>query len=253
MPESPATNPVTGAVTGRAALREALLGKPGRAQVVVAVLLFVLGWGAATQVRQNSGDAEFAGLRQSDLIRAFDGLGASTQRAENEIDRLEQTRDDLRDDTLSRQAALDLARADQAAFAILAGTVPVHGPGIRITIEDPEGKVTAAIVLDMIQELRATGAEAMEINDRIRIVAQTSFVDTEDGLVVDGELVEAPYTLDAIGEPGALTGILDFPQGPVERVDAAGGSLDSDELDEVLVESVTSTDQPEFARPDDDR
>lgn len=247
MPENPTP------VTGRAALREALLGKPGRAQVVVALLLFVLGWGAATQFRQNSGDAEFAGLRQSDLIRAFDGLGSSTQRAQNEIDRLEETRDDLRNDASSRQAALDLARADQAAFAILAGTVAVHGSGIRITIDDPEGRVTAAVVLDMVQELRATGAEAMEVNDRVRIVAQTSFVDTEDGLVIGGELVDAPFTFDVIGEPGALAGILDFPQGPVERVTDAGGTLGSEELDDVVVESVVVEEQPEFARPDEDR
>ncbi|WP_353934810.1 DUF881 domain-containing protein, partial [Acinetobacter baumannii] len=33
---------------------------------------------------------------------------------------------------------------------ILAGTIPVHGPGIKITIDDPEDKVTSDMVLDAV-------------------------------------------------------------------------------------------------------
>ena len=46
----------------------------------------------------------------------------ATERAENEIDRLTETRDDLQSSTASRQAALDLAREESATLSILAGT-----------------------------------------------------------------------------------------------------------------------------------
>lgn len=243
IPKTPEPTPPS----GRDALLAAFTSRPGRAQVVVGLLLFVVGFGAATQVRANEQDDRFTGLRQAELVRAFDGLAASTERAENEIDRLNRTREELLDDTSSREAALEAARQQEAVLDILAGVVPTTGPGIRIVIEDPEGQVSANVLLDLIQELRASGAEAMEFNDRIRVVAQSSIEQTAAGIEINGELLEAPYILDAVGEPGALEGTLDFKDGPIERVEEVGGSLDSEQLDEVLVESVVPPAEPDFA------
>ncbi len=58
-------------------------------------------------------------------------------------------------------------------------------------------------MLDLVQELRSAGAEALEVNDRCASCAQSSFEATEAGLVVDGELLGPPYVLEAIGEPSA--------------------------------------------------
>lgn len=248
MPEPEETSTqATEPPAGRDALLSALRSKPSRAQLVVGLLLFVVGFAAATQVRSNEQDDQFAGLRQADLIRAFDGLAASTERAENEIDRLTRTREELQNSTTSRQAALQAAREQEAVLRILAGTVQTTGPGIRVTITDPEGQVSAATLLDLVQELRATGAEAMEVNDRIRLVAQTAIEQTDAGIMLDGELVDAPYVLDVIGEPEALEGSLDFPGGPVERVEEAGGTLFAEQLDEILIESVVEVEEPDFA------
>ena len=63
------------------------------AQVLVGLLL--PGFAAVTQVRSNEQDDTYAGLRQSDLVQLLNGLAGSQERAENEIDRLTETRDDL--------------------------------------------------------------------------------------------------------------------------------------------------------------
>ena len=60
-------------------------------------------------------------------------------------------------------------------LSILAGTVPVPGPGVTIAIEEGSGEVRVGPFLDMVQALRTAGAEAMQINDEVRVVAQTSF------------------------------------------------------------------------------
>lgn len=234
-------------------LRQALFSRPSRAQAVVGVLLACVGFAAVTQVRSNQTDDGFSGLRQSDLISAFDGLAASTERAESEIDRLIERRDELRDSTTNRRAALEEAREREAVLRILAGTVPTTGPGIRITITDQAGAVSASIILDLVQELRSSGAEAMEVNDRVRVVAQTAVEDSAAGVTVGGQVVEPPYVIDVIGEPGALEGALPFPDGPMERVEEAGGSLTAERLDEVLIESVVELENPDFASPADDQ
>ncbi|HSX68588.1 DUF881 domain-containing protein [Nocardioides sp.] len=238
--------------TARDRLRASLLSRPGRGQWIVAGLLFTLGFAGATQVARQSDD-DLAGLRQTDLVRAFDGLATSTERAEKEIDQLRKDRDKLRTSTTSRETAVKLARQEATALGILSGSISARGSGVRITITDPDGKVTAALLLDMVQELRATGAEAMEFNDRVRVVAQTSFEDSSHGIHVGGETVEAPYVIDVIGEPGALEGALDFPSGPVERVEEAGGQLTASKDDEVVVDAVVTDRAPEFAEPDADR
>ncbi len=60
MPESPPESPPT----GRQRLRDALL-RPGRPQVVVAVLLAIVGFAAMTQVRANQQDDTYAGSTAS--------------------------------------------------------------------------------------------------------------------------------------------------------------------------------------------
>lgn len=254
MPESRPDAPDAPArpATARDRLRASFFSRPGRGQWIVAGLLFTLGFAGATQVARQSDD-DLTGLRQTDLVRAFDGLAASTERAEKEIDQLREDRDKLRTSTTSRETAVKLARQEATALGILSGRIAAQGSGVRITITDPDGKVTAALLLDMVQELRATGAEAMEFNDRVRVVAQTSFEDSASGIRVGGELVEAPYVVDVIGEPGALKGAVEFASGPDERVDEAGGELTTTRDEEIVVDAVVPARAPEFAEPDADR
>ncbi|WP_067432968.1 DUF881 domain-containing protein [Nocardioides jensenii] len=238
---------------GRDRIRKAFLGRPSRGQALVAVLLAAVGFAAMTQVQNNERDDDYTGLRQADLIRVFDGLSASQQRAENEIDRLSDLRDDLQDESSSREAALDQARKDTDVYGILAGTLPATGPGVRITITDDDGRVAANTLLDAMQELRAAGAEVMEFNDRVRVIAQTSIEETAVGIEIDGQLLEAPYVIDVIGEPRTLAGSLDFPDGPTEQVEEEGGTVTFEELDTVDVESIVDSSEGDFAQPRDEQ
>ena len=235
--------------TGRERLMAALTARPSRGQAVVGVLLAIVGFAAMTQVQSNERDDTYSSLRQSDLIRVLDGLAGTSQRAEDEIDRLRQTRDDLRTSTSSRQAALDQARQEASTLSILAGTVPTVGPGVRITITDDRGEIQDDTLLDVIQELRAAGAEAMEFNDKVRVIAQTSVEDTGAGIAVDGEVLEAPYVIDVIGEPTTLAGSLDFATGPVDRVRDEGGTINFEEPEEVRIDSVVKGSPPRYAEP----
>jgi len=250
-PSMPDTKPRTPTEpgAGRQRLRTALL-KPSRAQVVVAVLLAVVGFAAVTQVRATEVDNTYAGLREQDLIDVLNGLAGTTQRAEAEIARLESTRRDLQSSTDSRQAALAQAQDRADTLAILAGLVPVTGPGIRITITEDSAPVDVDTMLDTIQELRAAGAEAMQINGKVRIVAQSSVEEAAGGIYVDGTLLSAPYVIDVIGEPHTLTGGMTFLQGPQAQFEEDGQSVQIDELQSLDIESVRDPRQPDYAQPD---
>ncbi|GAB2856010.1 DUF881 domain-containing protein [Nocardioides pacificus] len=235
--------------SGRSRLSSALM-RPSRAQAVVGALLAVVGFAAVTQVRATEDDDTYAAYREQDLIDVLSGLSGTSERAESEIARLEDARDDLQSTTSSRRAALEQAQERGDNLAILAGQIAVTGPGIRITIEEEDGTVSVASMLDTVQELRTAGAEAMEFNDRVRIVAQSAFEDGTGGIRVDGELLTSPFVIEVIGEPNTLAEALDFSQGPREQLEEDGASVEVEELEELVIESVRQPGQPEYSQAD---
>ena len=234
--------------TGRDRLRGALL-RPSRGQVVVAVLLALLGYAAVTQVRFNNVDNSYAGLREQDLIDVLNGLAGATQRAESEVTRLQRTRDDLQGDTGARQAALAQAQQQADTLAMMAGLVPVTGPGITITVTETDGNVDVDTMVDLLQELRTAGAEGIEINGEVRIVAQSAFEDAVGGIDVDGHHLHSPYVISVIGEPSTLHGAVDFPKGPRDQFEDGGATVKVDELASLDITSVVKAPRPGYAQP----
>ncbi len=229
-------------------LRRSLL-RPSRGQAVVATLVGVLAFAAVTQVRLANQDDTYANLREGELIQALNGLQAASRQAERDISELESTRDQLRSSTQARAAALEQAQQQLETLAVLAGTVPATGPGIEVTVRDPEGALTLNNLLDGIEELRNAGVEALEINDRVRVIAQTSFEDSADGIRADGVLLESPYVIDAIGNPETLAGALVIPDGFTSDVEEDGGTVNTEQRDRIEVTVTRTPSEPRYAEP----
>lgn len=238
--------PAEGAPSQR--LTRALL-HPGRGQVVVAVLLAVLGAAAVTQVRIAGRDDDYAGLRQADLIQALNGLQAASRRTEQDIAELQATRDSLRDNNDKTATALEQARQELTSLGVLAGTLAAHGPGVRITVTVPDSHLSLNLLLDGIEELRDAGAEAMEINDSVRVVAQTSFEEATGGIDVDGRVLTSPYTIDVIGDPATLTPALKFPGGFVDDISLDEGKVAIKQSSDIQVTALRTVTEPKYAEP----
>lgn len=259
MNDQPSTNPTdpvepsgsgTPAVRdGRARLVAALRQAPSRGQVVAGVLLAVLGFGAVVQVQATDRDDRYVGARQSELVQLINNLSLATRRAETQVQDLERTRDSLLDDTQARRTALERARQQADTLGILAGTLPAVGPGVMVTVDDPNRSVGTDQLLNGLQELRDAGAEAIAINDAVRVVAQTSLRNGDAGVVVDGRLLRPPYVVSAIGSPGTLAAALDFQDGFIDQVEKAGGSVRVQEADAVRITSVRQPAAQQYAEP----
>jgi uncharacterized protein YlxW (UPF0749 family) len=131
---------------------------------------------------------------------------------------------------------------------IIAGLVPVSGQGLRVTITESTSQVSVGSLLDTVQELRTAGAEAMELNDSIRLGADSSFEDAVGGIELDDQLLESPYVLDVIGDPHILRTALTFSTGPVETLQSLDGATVSiEELESVEITSVREAPRPEYA------
>ena len=213
----------------------------------MAVLVGVLAFAAVTQARLTGQDDTYAGLRQSELIQTLNGLQSASRKAERDIAVLEATRDRLRSSTQRRTAALQQAGREVRTLGVLAGTVPATGPGVRITVDDPKGNLSLNHLLDGVEELRNAGVEAIEINDRVRVIAQTSFEDVPGGVRVDGVVIKPPYVIDAIGNADTLAGALQFQGGFSDDVAEDGGSVKVKKHDKIDVTVTRKPAKPRYA------
>ena len=218
-----------------------------RANVFALLLASLLGFALATQVRQTQ-EQGLEDLRQDELVRILDDVTQNGNRLESEIAELEETRDSLASSQGNSPEAIAAAKERADTLGILAGTERATGPGIRLTIEDPGGTIDAATLLDTVQELRDAGAEAMQVGD-VRIVASTWFGDGDGGVVVDGQLVEPPYTFVVIGDPPTMSSAMEIPGGVSESVRSKGGTVAVREYSSINVEALHSNSSPRYAQP----
>ena len=174
-------------------------------------------------------------------------------RLRGQIARLQAAKDRLATSGDQARAALDEARREADALAVLAGTVPATGPGVVLSVADPDGRLDADTMLDTVEELRDAGAEAIEIGRpgrAVRVVASTWFGDGGPGVVeVDGVRVSAPYRVVAIGDPPTLAAAMRIPGGVVDTVTRAGGSVDVQTAPTVQVTALRPLDAARYARP----
>ncbi|MBC7275727.1 DUF881 domain-containing protein [Nocardioides sp.] len=230
-------------LVGRARLFDALTHFR-RGQVAVAVLLCILGYAAVVQVQTNTEDSTYAGLREQELIDILSGLAGTTQKAQEQIEELEATRDELEDQTLQQQTALQRAEEQVDTLRVIAGTVPVSGPGITIEIDPGSDPLRLTALLDLIEELRTSGAEAMEIEgadgEAVRLVASSSIEVNQPtpGLDVGGEMISPPYRLQVIGPPDTLAGAIDFYQGPQDQLEEQGAEVEVESEEKIDIESI---------------
>jgi uncharacterized protein YlxW (UPF0749 family) len=237
---------------GRPRLWAALRPRATRGQLVAALLLGVLGFAAAVQVRANQG-ADLSGLRQSDLVRILDDVSERAARLRTEARELQEARDRVTGGSDSTLAALEEARERTRVLGILAGTVPAEGPGIELTISDPGDQVSSDVLIDALQELRDAGAEAVQIGtvggSAVRVVASTAIVDVEGGVQVDGTVLEPPYRFRVIGDPGTLATALDIPGGVIDVLRQRDAQGTISQLDSVEISSLRAAPSPRYARP----
>jgi len=219
----------------------------------LAVLLcLLLGVAIATQVRQtNSGDS-LDTARPADLLVLLDSLRQREATLSTEVAELERTLTALQASGSSDQAAIQNAQGRLAALSILIGTVGATGPGVTVRIEDPGPGVAPQAMLDVLNELRAAGAEAIQIGDghqAVRAGVDTWIVGAPGTLTVDGKILMPPYSVLAIGDPPTLAAAMNIPGGAVDSVKRVGGTMSVQQGDKVDITALRQPKPRQYAQP----
>lgn len=192
----------------------------GRA--AVAVIAGAVGFLLVSQLRaQDDLSEQLEAESETDLTTIFARLNEEGAALREELTDLRIQRQLLESSAEQEALARASAEAELAELEILAGTVGARGPGISVRVEDPDRTLEAADVLDLVQELRDAGAEAIAIADQ-RVGAATSFGEEDDVVTVDGVRLPASFEIVAIGDAGTLEGGLAIRGGAIELLEAEG-------------------------------
>ncbi len=104
--------------------------------------------------------------------------------------------------------ASELVDKDLAESNMLLGKTDVVGEGVVVTLSNtPECSVTYAHLLELVNELRYAGAEAISINDA-RILTTTEITQVESRMQAGGQRIASPYVIKAIGNQTYLSSTL---------------------------------------------
>jgi uncharacterized protein YlxW (UPF0749 family) len=219
----------------------------------LAVLLcLLLGVAIVTQVRQNESGDSLDTARPADLLVLLDSLRQREATLNTEVAELQRTLTALQASGSSDQAAIENAQARLAALSILIGTVGATGPGVTVRIEDPGPGVAPQTMLDVINELRASGAEAIEIGDGREVVragVDTWVIGAPGALTVDGKTLSPPYSVLAIGNPPTLAAAMNIPGGAVDSVKRAGGTMSVRQSDRIDITALREPKPRQYAQP----
>lgn len=193
-------------------------------RVLVGLLVVGLGTGiAAAQARRR---ADEVGSSRRALVADVRDQTAATDRLAGEASRLRSSVSRTRSLLLGADARGRQAAALVSALELVSGAVPVHGPGIVVTLDDApssgggvqdrggqagDGRVFDRDLQDVVNALWAAGAEAVSVNNQ-RLTAQTAIRSAGEAVLVDLRPLSPPYLLRAVGDKDTLEpGFVDSP------------------------------------------
>jgi len=254
VPEPAAREPGDAGKAGKVA--ESAVDTPGSprrprnrgATALIGALLAILGFALAVQFRSNSQTDALAGAREADLVRILDDQNSRIDRLQGQINDLQTAKQRLSDSGSNNAAAREEAQRQADALAVLTGSAAAHGPGIRVSISDPQHALRAEQLLDVVEELRGAGAEVIQFGP-VRIGAASAFTDSGSGVSLDRTALQAPYEVLAIGDPKTLNTALNIQGGVVNTVHAAGGEVGIAEQAALSITAIRTIPTPRYATP----
>jgi uncharacterized protein YlxW (UPF0749 family) len=216
------------------------------------LLCLVLGVAIVTQVRETKSGDSLDTARPADLLVLLDSLRQREATLNTEVAELQNTLNAMQASGNTDQAAIKSAQARLAALSILVGAVGATGPGVTVKIEDPGPGVAPEAMLDVINELRAAGAEAIEINDghqSVRVGVDTWVAGVPGALTIDNKALSPPYSILAIGDPPTLAAAMNIPGGAEDSIKRVGGRMSVQQADRIDVTALRQPKPHQYAQP----
>ncbi len=174
-------------------------------------------------------------MRETELRSAISEWKGKYEDAQEQLENNRKSIQEYKEKVEKNEEASELINKDLKETNMLLGKTDVTGEGIVITLANTqECTVTYHHLIELVNELRYAGAEAISINDA-RIV-MTEIVDIEGRISVSGQRLTSPYVVKAIGNQTYLSSTLSLKdKGFIDRYQASGMSIKLEKSNNVKI------------------
>ncbi len=154
---------------------------------------------------------EIENMRESELRTALSEWKTKYEEVYAQLLDVNQKIEEYNKTIIDNEAAAELVDEELKESNIQVGKTDVYGEGVIVTLSDGDRSVTSEHLLDLVNELRYAGAEAISINEN-RVLATTDIIDMADYsyIMVNLQRIEGPYVIKAIGNKEQLSSILNL-------------------------------------------
>lgn len=190
-------------------------------------ITLALTWNAATQVGHGSAppirEGFVYGSTFSDSARQTSGL-------EDEVRHLRHQNQDLNDELAKRTGVASAINQELKDAEEFGGLTDVDGPGVQVTLNDSHKRpampgdplslnvlIHDADIAQVVNELKVAGAEAVAVNGQ-RIVSSSTIRCVGPVIQINGVQEAPPYIVQAIGDPAAMYGGINLPNGVLDQL-----------------------------------
>lgn len=163
--------------------------------------------------------------------RNNENLSIRNAELEKENKEYENSKGDVTKETQILKHELERAR-------IIAGLVDVKGKGVVITLDNDLADVTESNLLNVVNELRASDAQAISINDE-RIVGSSEIREAGRAyIMINGKQMRAPFVIKAIANPDKLERALKLLGGVLDSLIELQIKVDVKKEDDITINKV---------------
>ncbi|MBT1171980.1 DUF881 domain-containing protein [Bifidobacterium sp. MA2] len=213
---------------------------------LVVLMCALLGFGYMTQI--NNTQSTYETLSEDELVRLINETSNQAQLLEQRKNELSSQLSSLKAAADQREQAEKIAKQNEETSGIISGRLPAQGQGVVITITKGSKDIDAATLFTLIEELRNAGAEVISVGD-VRVITSTSITSRDEQLLCDGVVLDTPYVIRAIGNPGDLQNAVNIAGGVGSRLKVMYGSrVTVVQSDDVVINAVRGTTTYDYAK-----
>lgn len=186
--------------------------------VILGIMGFMLTIAICMQMKTVSTNGSTWSLNQteSELKSQVLKMKEKYENAYNDLQNAEKELESARQNATNNNTELETLENEIKEANKLLGQTNVKGEGVLIKLKDgiatPNTLDASALlvhdrdILNIINELRNAGAEAIEVNGQ-RVVSTTASMCDGNVILLNGEKISSPFTISAIGLPESLAGL----------------------------------------------
>lgn len=219
---------------------------------LIGFALFILAAVFTAQIKTVSTTNELVkGKREADLIDEITKLRVDYTGLKEDNLKNEKIVEEYKNSSSNNSSLIASMKEELNLAESLSGLKTVEGEGVIVTVEDGDKILTGDTnietilvhdtdILTIVNELKAAGAEAININGQ-RVIATTSIRCVGPVIQVNGIKVAAPFYIKAIGNSKYLESALNIKGGIIDTYQAYGIKIDLKREKKITIDKFDGT------------